>query len=53
MARWRAVLGLLSGVMLLLSAFAHTLLGGAAMGEQMAKAQVRAFAARAWGPRRL
>ena len=42
MARWRAVLGLVTGAFLALSGVAHTLLGGKAMREEMAKAAVPA-----------
>jgi len=40
MARWRAVLGLVVGVFLLLSAFAHSVLGGSGARGEMAKVGV-------------
>lgn len=40
MARGRAVLGLVAGAFLVLSGFAHTFVGGAAMRDEMAKASV-------------
>lgn len=47
MARGRAVLGLVVGGFLVLSGFAHTFLGGAAMRMEMAQAKVPADLARA------
>ena len=40
MARWRAVLGLVVGAFLLLSAFAHSVLGGSGIRGEMAKVGV-------------
>lgn len=46
MTRWRAVLGLIVGGFLILSGFAHSFLGGAAMRDEMAQAAVPADLAR-------
>ena len=40
MARWRSVLGLLAGIILILSSAAHSLLGGEAVRSQLAAAHV-------------
>ena len=40
MTRWRAVLGLVVGAFLLLSAFAHSVLGGSSMRGELAKVGV-------------
>ncbi len=40
MARWRTIRGLLVSGFFFLSAFAHSVLGGSAMRQEMAKAQV-------------
>ena len=40
MPKWRTALGILAGAFLLLSSFAHSVLGGRAMSEQMTAAGV-------------